>query len=303
VPVLPVPDEPDSILDYLVLRTGDTIGARADRSDAVVVGVVAAKDTYDSVVADEDVPIVRAWLSGEFGPPKLTVHRATIQVEEWILGLRPTHTLELASVSGRGPSPTERMPLLSNGDRALLFLNGIPADLPYARYLHSGSYQLAQGETALRKYPIAEHPDSGETRTRDESAAVQECVAAVRWYAALPKGEAERLHASLLAALPDRNPRIARYAVRRLAQLGESGTANRFRELLPAADDSMRTRLMLGFYVLGERDEAYRLLREAYRDEGEESWLGRWGLRRSFTEDGRYTGTLFGPDPGHVKGD
>jgi hypothetical protein len=60
---------------------------------------------------------------------------------------------------------------------------------------------------------------------------------------------------------------------------------------------------MLGLYLLGKREEAHSLLREAYRDQGEESWLGRWGLRRSFTEDGRYTGTLFGPDPDYVKGD
>jgi hypothetical protein len=288
VPAVPVPDTPEGILDYLVRRTADTIGVQADRSDAVVAGVVTAIGWYDSDVPTADVPRLRAWLSGEAGGrPKITVHRATVQVEEWLLGSVPSDTVELVSVSGRGPAPTECVPLLQNGDRGVMFLRRIPRDLPYVPYLPPGSFEMAQAETGA---PV-------------ESQAVRQCAAAVRWYAALPKSDPQRLQDSLRAALSDPNRRISRYAIRRLAQLGQAGTADGLRSLLPAADGDMWIRLMLGLFVLGERDEAHQLLRKAFRDQGEESWLGQWGLRRSFTEDGSYTGTLFGPAPDHMKGD
>ena len=287
VPAVAVPDDPDGVLDYLQRRTSDTIGVQADRADAVVVGVVSAVGAYNSMVRDEDLRRVQPWLSGEAGPAQVRVHSATIEVEEWLLGPSSTSGVQVAWVSGRGPSAAGPVPLLHTAERRILFLRRPPGDLPYAPYLEPGSFQLAQGSNAVCDGPTE----------------IAHCANAVRWYAALPKDDEEGLYASLVAALSAANPHIVRYAIRRLAQLARPGTAERFRSIRPGADESLRTRLMLGFHVLGERDEACRLLEEAYRSAGKESWLSQWGLRRSHTEEGRDTGMLSGPDPNEVKGD
>ena len=77
----------------------------------------------------------------------------------------------------------------------------------------------------------------------------------------------------------------------------------RFREMLAVAGCELSVRLMLGLWVLGERDAAGEMLESSFRAEGKDIWLGRWGVQFSSTETGQPIGPLFGPSPAEVKGD
>jgi hypothetical protein len=296
---------PQGILDYLVQRTEDTIGRQVDRSQVVIVGQVQTSEARNLPVRSEHVDALQPWLSGEVGiGPTITVHLTNVQVEKWLVGPGEAAQLELAYVypALMLDDSSGTVPFFSVGERGLFFLQGISPDLPYTPYVPRPAYQLAPGENWARNFLVTDYDERGEPFTRDETAQVEETVAAVQWYAILPR-EGEDLHRALLQALDDVNPQVVRHAIRALAYRGGPAVAQAFQERLPGAIQERQVRLMLGLWILGERQAAQNVLEELFRVHGKDAWLTRWNIQPTWAEEGEPIYTLYGPDPAELVGD
>ena len=277
VPTQVIPDAPEHILDYLVRRTSDTVAAAVGRADAIAVGVVEETGGHAVAVSAQDASALQPWLSGEAGDvPKIMVFRTRIRVESWLAGPGTQERIDVQVVARRDSPGAEVHPLFTVNERGLVFLRRMPADASWAAYVDSAAYQLARGETGMR---------SGSAQ------APSGLIDAVRWYLALPV-PADARASALLDALPASNPAIMRQAIRELADRHVDGAAARFGSLLVSATDPLRTWLMLGLWILGERAEALALLERALAT-GRAEWLASWDLRSSSGD----AGVLFGPAP------
>jgi hypothetical protein len=303
-PITVITDTPDGMLDYLVQRTAETIGKLVDRAGAVVVGEVEETRGHSVPVRDEDAGRLQAWFSREVcSPPRIVLHQTRVRVQEWLTGPDTAGTIDLVYVPRTDSRTSETFPLFEAHDAGLLFLQSIPPDLPYAAYIPARSRQLAPGEKGMRRFHITDYDDRGRPYIRNETDAVQETIAAVRWYVALPINDPVGLNAALFHALSEAKPHIVEEAIRQLANRRIPSAADRLREMLGWATGELRVRLMLGLWILDERDLARDLLEKILREDGRAAVLGRWGLQATSTETGRPAGTLFGPDPAEVKGD
>lgn len=279
-----IPDAPEQVLDYLVQRSADTVAAEMGRADAIVLGVVEATGGHGVSVLAKDVITLRPWLSGEAGEaPKIMVFHTRIRVESWLTTPGARAHVDVQVVPRRDSLGAEIHPLFRVNERGLVFLRRMPAEAPWAAYVAPDAYQLAHGETGVR---------SGTAHAQAE------WLDAVRWHLALP-AQADARAAALLEALAVGNPVIVRQAVRELADRHVEGAAARFSGLLASAADPLRSWLMLGLWILGERAEALAELERAWST-GRAEWLAGWGLQSSSGE----AGMLFGPatpDTGAVR--
>jgi hypothetical protein len=301
IPTVLIPNNHGGILDYLVQRTADIIGEQVNRSDLIVVGNVRQTEARSIPVKPEDVAALQPWLSGEAGAVnEIEIFVTLSEVEEELVGKASGKQIEIAYPTPR--SSATFFPNFTVKDRGLLFLRNISADLLYASYIQQPAYQLTPGETGMRSFMVNDYDNQGRPFTRDDTAKVEETIEAVRWYAALPHDEKE-LHNRLLAALDHINPRIVHHAIRALANHGDSTVAGIFKQKLQAAAEGVRIRLMLGLWILGEKESAEKILDEFFQQHGKYVWLRRFGIEPTVMKAGQDPDTLLGPDPSEIKGD
>jgi hypothetical protein len=304
MPTVLIPNTHKGILDYLTERTADTIGEQVNRSQVIVVGRVRQAESRSIPIRLEDVASLQPWLSGEAGiAPSIDIFLTRVQVERWLVGPSDAEQIEVAYAGPRGTGGAEFFPNFNLRDRGLLFLRKIPPDLPYASYIQDRAYQLAAGEKEIRSFQVTDYDQQGRPYTRDETASVEETIAAVEWYAALPHENLDALRQALSGALDDTNPRVARHAIRSLARLGNPAAAQQFKDRVPNAPEDLRVRLMLGLWILGEEQAAKDLLEEFFQQHGEYPWLAQWAVELTQVEPGKIVDTLYGPDPAELKGD
>jgi len=302
-PFVLIPDTTEAVLDYLVQRTAATIGALVDQSGVVVVGSVQEVAISNVPVRPEHVAALEPWLSGQAGAgAQLVIQTARVHIEDWLVGPeRAPEILVVGFLPGATSGPA--LPILRAQERGLFFLTAVPADVPYAPYLPRSTYQFAPGEVGVRSFLVTDYDERGQPFTRDETPQIQQIIAAVRWYAALPVGEPTALHDALHRALDHANPRVTRHAIRALANAGDPAAADAFRARLHGATEDRYVRLMLGLWILRQREFAGGLLQSRFHEEGRYPWLLRWGLQPSGAKEGPLAGMLSGPDPSELKGD
>jgi len=306
IPVVTFSNTVKDILDYIVKRTSNTIGEQVDRSQVVVVGSVQESEARSLPVRPEHAAVLKPWLSGEADVgPQIFVHVTTVRVEMWLVGPGESKKLVIAYVYPAMTTTidTDFVPIFDVQDRGLLFLQKVPSDLPYAPHIPKPAYQLASGEKWVRNFLVTDYDEQGQPFKRDETAKVEETISAVQWYAALPRKEPETLHQALLQALDNANPQVVRCAIRFLAHQGDSNTARVFKERLQKTTEDLHLRLMLGFWILGEKETAENVLKELFRIHGKDAWLARWEVKSTLVEEGQLVNTLYGPDPSELKGD
>jgi hypothetical protein len=215
-------------------------------------------------------------------------------VDEWLKGSGEPDVIAIVYVPRWHPRDSEPLPLFDVHDRGLLCLRKMPAHLPYASYVPAKSYQLCLGEKGMCKFLVTVYDDQGHAYTRDDTASVSETIAAMRWYLALPRDDTERRCEDLFDALHERNPQIVYHSIRELAETSAPYAAETFKKMLTAAAGRLRVEIMLGLWIIGQREVSLQILDQEFRD-GKDAWLARWGLRSSLSETGEPTGTLFGP--------
>lgn len=306
LPIVQISNTPKGILEYIVQRTADTIGKQVDRSQVVIVGDVQKSVARSLPIRPEHAATLQPWFSGEAGMGlQIIIHFTSVQVERWLVGPGEAKQLEIAyadptMIVNGGP---DLIPLFDVGDRGLIFLQKVSPDVPYAPYIPQPAYQLAPGEIGMRNFLLTDYDEQGQPFTRNETAKVEETIAAVQWYAVLPREKPEALHHILLQALDSANPQIVHHAIRVLAYRGDSIMAQVFKERLQSAKESLRIRLMIGLWILGEQEAAENILEEFFRIHGKYAWLAQWGVKPSLIEEGHPIDTLYGPDPSEFKGD
>lgn len=305
-PVVSFSNDSRSILDYLKARTADTIGSQVDRAQVVIVGTVRESDARHIPIRSEQIPALEAWLSGDAAEGASIIMQFTkVGVERWLAGQGQTDEIEVAYPApklgaGKGPLFT---PVFYVQERGLMFLREIPGDVAFAPYIRRPSYQLAPGEKGVRSFLPTDYDQKGQPFTRDETEEVEETISAVQWYTALPREDVKKLRPALLVAVNDSNPQIVRHAIRALANLGDSDTAQEFEGRLQTAAEDLQVRFMLGLWILGEQETAESILEALHRIHGRYPWLSSWGIQPSLVEEGQPVDTLFAPDPSEVKGD
>lgn len=305
MPIVTFSNTAEDILTYLAKRTADTIGQQVNRSQVIVVGHVQEYDAYYLPVRSEDVAGLQPWLHREAGEtPQIFVQVTTLQVERWLVGATRTSQLDLFYVHPTRVAPhLGEMPIFYAQDRGLVFLQEVSPDVPYASYVPHPAYQLAAGEKGVRNFLVTDFDEKGREFVRDETAKIEETITAVQWYASLAHEKQEIIHKALLQALDSINPRVSRHAIRALAHQGDSTTAQAFNERLPNASQDLQCRLMLGLWILGEKEAAENILEELFRVHGKYAWLAGWDIERTLVEEGQAVETLYGPDPSELKGD
>jgi hypothetical protein len=307
-PIALIPNTSRGILDYLVQRTDDTIGKQVERSRAIIIGRVQESEARSVSVRPADVRSLRPWLSGEAGVgPAIVFGFTGVEVEEWLFGSGKSGQINIVY-----PYPAEEImggpdavPIFSVGERGLLFLTEVAPDVPYASYIPRPAYQLAPTERWVHNFLVTDYDDQGQPFTRDETAQVEETIAALKWYIALPP-ETDRPGAfqqALLQALDSANTKVVHQAIRALADRGDSATAKVFKRRLQKADEELRVRLMLGLWILGETEAAEDILEELFRLHGYYPWLALWDVKPTVVKKGESVTTLYGPDPSKFKGD
>ncbi len=307
MPMVTFSDTPKEILNYLVQRTANTVGKQVKRSPAVVVGKVQTSEVHSLAVRLDQAAVLQPWLSGEAGVgPKINIEVTNVEVERWLVGSKQAKQLNIVYpylsrgiISEPGNSP----PIFSVEDRGILFLQEIPSDVPYISYLPQPAYQLAPGEKWVHNFLVTDYNQTGEKFTRNETDKVEEMIAAVQWYAALPGENSAALHQALLDALNSPNPRVVREAIRELAYEGNSTTAEVFKQKLQGATEDLQIRLMLGLWIIGEQEFAQNMLERLFQEHGKYLWLAHWQIQATLDENKQPIAPLYGPDPSEYKED
>ena len=295
LPTEVIPDSAGSTLDYLVRRTSETIGMQADRAEAIVVGTVEETGGRSVDVRVENISSLRPWFSGEAGPvPKLLIYQTRVKVEQWLKGPGEPASIDIVYVPRWVPRDSALLPLFDPHDRGLLCLRTMPLGLPYCTYVPERSYQLALGEKGMRKFEATDGDNQDHLPASNIEPTANEIAAAIRWYLALPKGDMARRQESLFEALSERNPHIVHHAIRELAQTSAPGMAQRATQMLMSATEGLRVELMLGLWLIGEREAAMQVLEQEFLV-GKDTWLARWGLRSSSKGTAEPMGSLVGP--------
>lgn len=266
VPIVTLPNTDVAILDYLVVRTSNTLGARVDRADAIVVG------TVQQVSSECDTQVAR------------------IQVERWLFGSEQPGEVRVVYPSAHGADGGTQ-PILIELQRGLLFLRGGPS-----------SYHLAPGEMGMQTFKETDFDQRGQPFISDATREVDETIAAVEWYSSLSRGKVAR-DAALLNAIDSSNPRIARYAIRALSRPRQPARARLFAQRADAAPEDLALRFMLGLWLMLARDQALERLERLFHAHPRNAWLRGWGLEPTVTRPGQVADTLFGPDPSEKAGD
>jgi hypothetical protein len=302
LPTVLIPNTHNGILDYLAQRTADTIGEKLDGSDLIVVSKVLQTEARNVPVRPEDAALLQRWLSGEAGRVnEITIFVILVEVEEVLVGNISAKQIEIAYPGTRG-SGGEFFPNFNVNDRGLLFLRNISPDAPYAFYIQQPAYQLSEHERGMRSFLVTDYDDQGQPFTRDETAKVQETIEAVRWYTTLPQ-EKDPLHQYLLTALDHTNSQVVHHAIRALANQGDATVAAIFKQRLQGSTEELRVRLMLGLWILGDKESARNILDEFFQTHGKYQWLRHFGIEPTVVDAGQEPDTLLGPDPSEIKGD
>lgn len=306
MPTVTFPNAPEGILGYLAKRTAETVGAQVDRAEAIVVGHVREYKIHSKTVRRQHTAALKPWLVKQAGSePQILLHTVVVEVERWLKGAEETAELMIVYPHGgsAAPGPAETTPLFDSRDRGLIFLQRISPDVPYAPYLPKPAFKLAPGEAGVRNFLVTDYDDQGKPFTRDETVRVEEMILAIEWYLALPRQNADVLRNALLKAIGSSNPRIARCAVRELGRRREPGTDVIFRDVFRSTvDEDLRERLMIGLWLLGEKEDAARCLETIMQSHGKEAWLARWDIQATLTLEGAAQ-TLYGLDPARIHGD
>jgi hypothetical protein len=239
------------------------------------------------------------------GSPRLELAIYAVDVDRWLAGPNPRERVEivLATPQPRVTGQSGVVQGLRDGERGLLFLQRVPDDIPWARHLPGPAHRLAPGESGVRAFAVPDHDDEGNPIVRDETDRIDEMIAAVAWYAGIDPEDDDASRRALIDALDSPNPRIARHAIRALAGPKDPAAAELFTARLERAGDHLRVRLMLGLWILGDRDRAVEILNGLFRRHGEDAWLADWGIQRSAGENDQPIDVLYGPDPAVSKGD
>ena len=301
-----IPNNAEAILDYLTRRTDETVGKQIERVDAIVVGRVEKYESQSIPVRTEHVQQLKPWLSGDAGGlPAVFVQITTIKVETWLMGPVGRDQLDIITVYPvtAAPGSGKSVPVFHSDDRGLLYLQKVPPDAPYTPYVPDSSYQAAEWETGIRNFLVSDYDENGHPFTKNETVKIEEEISAIKWYIALKTEKPETLQEALLQSVANPNSRISRQAVRALAYRKEPGTAAIFKQRLTTMNQDMQVRLMLGLWILRERDTAVDLLHEFFQKGGQFAWLAGWDIQPTIVENGQVVETLYGPDPGEVKGD
>lgn len=306
IPIVTFPNEPGAILDYLAQRTADTIGAQADRAEIIIIGHVREYEIRSKTVRRQHVGALKPWLVKQTrSEPHILLHTIVVEVERWLKGTEAISQLTIIYPHGASvaPAPGEMMPLFDSRDRGLIFLQQIPPDLPYLPYLPKPAYQLAPGETGVRNFLVTDYDEDGKPFTRDDTLRIEETILALEWYLALPRKNADALRSALLKSIESANTRIARCAVRELGHRKEPGADVVFRDIFRStADEDLKERLMIGLWLLGEKEDAIQCLETIMQSHGKERWLARWDIQTTIAQE-QTAQTLYAPDPAEVRGD
>jgi hypothetical protein len=257
-------------------------------------------------VRPESISALQPWLTSDTGAhPQIVIQFTNVKVERGLVGARNLTRIDIAYplAAAARPLGADFVPIFNTEDRGLLFLRELPSHVAYAAYIPQPAYQLANGETGVRKFLVTDYDERGQPFTRDETAKVEDAIAAVQWYSDLDRENPEALHQALMLGLDDPNPQITRHAIRSLSHRGDSKTVRVFKERLQNATGDLRIRLILGLWILGEKDTAETLLEGIFREYGKDAWLAHWGIKPSMVEEGDPVGTLYGPDPSKFKGE
>ena len=296
----------EAILEYLVKRTDDTIGTQVDRADAIIVGHVEKDESKHSPVRTEHLARLKPWLSGdETANRTIFVQMTKVQAETWLTFPVGDSQIDIAYAYPVAAFPGGRdiVPVFHLEDRGLLFLKKIATDVPYKPYIPDPAYHLAEGELGVRNFLVTDYDENGSSFVRDETSGIEEIIAAVKWYIPLSGQKPEILYGSLLKALDNPNPRISNHAIRALARHKEPDIVRAFKERLSSGNQDFRVRLMLGFWILGEKDTATNLLKGFYQKQDDFAWLETWDIKPTMVRGCSIVETLYGPDPSEVKGD
>jgi hypothetical protein len=200
------------------------------------VGEVEETGGHSVDVQAEDASALRDWFSGEAGSvPKIMVYQTLVRVDEWLKGPGEPDVIAIVYVPRWHPRDSEPLPLFDVHDRGLLRLRKMAGHLPYASYVPAQRFQLCLGEKGMRKFLVTVYDDQGHAYTRDDTAAVSETIAALRWYLALPRDDADRRREDLFDALRGRNPQIVYHSIRELAETSAPYAAETFKKMLTAA--------------------------------------------------------------------
>jgi hypothetical protein len=239
------------------------------------------------------------------GSPRLELAIYAVDVDRWLAGPNPRERVEivLATSQPRVTGQPDVVQSLREGERGLLFLQRIPDDLPWARHLPGPACRLAPGESGVRAFAVPDHDDEGNPILRDETDRIDEMIAAVAWYAGIDREDHDASRRALIDALDSPNPWIARHAIRALARQEDPAAAELFTARLEGASDDLRVRLMLGLWILGDRERAVVILNGLFGRHGKDAWLAGRGIQRSAGENGQPIDVLYGPDPAVSKGD
>lgn len=305
-PIITFSNTTESILEYLIKRTSDTIGKQVDRSDVIIIGHVEKDEAQSIPVRSEHTASLKPWLSQDNQSGfSIFVQTTTVKVDAGVAGLSDVSKIDVIYVypiTG-GPSATEFIPIFHAEDRGLIFLKRIPRDIPYANYIPDPAYQLAANEVGVRNFLVTDYDQSSEPATRDETKKIQATIAAIKWYVSLPEEGSKSLPQALLQALDSPNPQVIHHAVRVLALRGEPHTVEAFKARLPNTDHDLLVRLMLGLWILGEHEAATTLLDGIFKAQGKHAWLSAWDIHPTLVEKGQPMETWYGPDPSEVKGE
>lgn len=305
-PTVTISNTPKGILDYLVRLTENTIGTQMDISGVVIVGEVKKSEAKGLLIRPEHISQLQSWISEETDAgPRIIIHLTVVKVEKWLFGPEMAKQVKIAYAYPKEiiDEGSDFIPIFTVKDRGLLFLQKVSPDVPYAPYIPQRSYQLAQYEKGVRNFLVTDYDDKGQPFMLDETAKVNETIAAVQWYIALPHEKPEALYQALIKAVDNVNPRIFSHAIRTLAKQGDSRTALVFKEKLKNAKEDLQVQLMLGLWVLGEQEAARHILEGLFQVHDKYTWLTRWDVKPSLAGKGHSVNTLYGPDPSGFKGE
>jgi hypothetical protein len=303
-PVVIFADDTPAIFDYLVRRTSETIGRRVDRAASIAIGGVLNTDLHTITVKRGQAARLRNWTGLRTqGGAKIALSITTVQIERWLRGDVAVPQIALVYPVTVGSGGAVGPPLLSVGNRGLLFLSPIVAGVQKIVGLSEPAYQLAADERGMHTYVTTNYDDRGKPYTSDNTEMIEQLVAAVVWYNGFEQQPDEVRSQMLADALESANPHIFRHALRSLGETRDPSASLLLKNQLTSEDEEVRVRAMLGLWLLGDDQSAQAALERLFQLYGKYTWLARWGIERTLSAKGKPIATLYAPDPAETRGD
>jgi hypothetical protein len=272
------------------------LGAASSAPTPPILGEATSDSVLEMPVAEDEAAGL-AWWVVPGRPPKLLVDVVEISVERLLAGSAQT-TVAIAAPramqAGTGGPAAPAMP--ATGARGLVFLQRVPEDEPYARHLPRGAYRIPPEEPGLLAFEEQDFDARGRAVTRDRTPDIEMLAEAVEWYAEVR--QAVDRTGALAEAIGSSNERIARAALRELAQEASDQARATLREASASASGEMGVRVAVAMWLAGDEAAAKELAGSLAKSA---RWLSSCGLSRSVGRDG--SAVLYGPDPAAARSD